>query len=305
MTTNKFKKPMLTITFILSLCILSVALNSSSTTSAFSDTASINSTLKTGSVSLNYSGQDYERYFFSPSDRVESAVLDTASEGDWYPERPTITKDITVTNTGDLPCYYTLSSYRSDGFTGVRLDQAIHVKLSIDGNLIYEGSLYKFVTAKHLLNVGQSQKIEFVLSMESTDQDDLYSGLSLNSYMRIDTFLATKTMQSTGTETPISISGESKHWREKLYQKYGPSNTEVTLGITKVDNVHNSILEYSTNSDFSNSVKVSLSHENQTADYYHVLKNLNPGTTYYARTKIESPEFGSGFSNVLVFTTLP
>lgn len=306
MIINKFKKPMLAITFILSLCILSVAHNSSSTTSAFSDTASINSTLRTASLALNYSGQDKNNYFWYPADKIESVVLDTTSEGLWYPDRPSITKEITVSNAGNIDYYYTLTSYR-DGNYVTALDHAIQARMSIDQELAYEGALYNIKTEKRIIKANESQKIKIVMTMESTENDDLYSGSWIRNYIKLDTFLPNKSMSYVTTEIPIAIEAQSKIWRERIYTKNDTSNSEVYLEITKVNNVHNSVLEYSTNSDFTDSVTIPVSHSNEwELDVYKpTLANLIPGTTYYVRTQIENPEFGSGISDVFTFTTLP
>lgn len=289
---------------VVTLSIVQVAASSSTTTSNFTDNASISSDLTTAYIDVGYSGQDSEVYYGWPSDRLDYVVIETRSDQLWYPGRKSVIEEIEISNNGNMDFLYTL--YRSNEYFDILdLDESIHAQVFIDDNLAYDGELNSLTTQKYRLDINQSVTIKFVLSMISNDKDDKYSDRAMTTRINIDTFFMNDRAQLASKAPSIVINGRAERWRENIHTEQDITNNSVRLMIKKVQNIHNSVIEYSTDKNFADSVRIPVSHEKEVDVYISKLTNLSPGTTYYVRTQIENPEFGSGISDVFTFTTLP
>lgn len=289
---------------IVALSIVQVATSSSATTSNFTDNASISSDLTTAYIDAGYSGQDSEVYYWMPSDRLDYVNIETRSDQLWYPGRKSVIEEIEISNNGNMDFLYTLNR-SNEYFDFLDLDESIHAQVFIDDNLAYDGELNSLTTEKYRLDINQSATIKFVFSMISNENDDKYSDRAMVTKINVDTFFMNDSAQFASKVPSIVINGIAERWRENIHREQDITNNSVWLMIKKTQDIHNSVIEYSTDKNFSDSIRIPVSHAEK-VDFYDVrLGDLNPGTTYYVRTRIENPEFGSGISDVFTFTTLP
>jgi hypothetical protein len=92
----------------------------------------------------------------------------------------TITKPLTVVNTGDLPVNYVVTAAKKAGIT--EFFEALTVRVLADGAAVYEGPLSTMRTTPLPLGAGSRSQLQFAVSIPATAGNELagdYAKLSL------------------------------------------------------------------------------------------------------------------------------
>jgi hypothetical protein len=86
----------------------------------------------------------------------------------------TVTKPVTVVNTGDLPVNFVVTAQKKSGITAFY--DAITCHVVVDGNVVYDGLLSALKTAPVTLAAGARTQVQFGMSIPVEAGNDLAGG---------------------------------------------------------------------------------------------------------------------------------
>lgn len=287
---------MSSIVLVLTLAMLMVT----PTSAGFTDKATTNLEVKAGTVKFNLN---------APSDGLY--VTNANNSGSFLNTRDivpgsTFSKEATLTNSGEVSFTYTIAD-RTINSPG--LYDVFQVDLYIDERLTYSGPLEIASIPNQVVEPGQSTTIKFVLRWLPTQEDTNYQSL----YLRYNPSIvwtmgrSDRAIQSVRESVSTGIPIVTGLWYPRDLAITNITEQDAEVNWRGFDGFDQYIIEYSENSDFSNSnnVKVPGKYYPKTETSWHMLNYLKPDTTYYVRMQsVGTPAPGS-WSPTQSFKTLP
>lgn len=277
---------------------LIVALSSTSivaTQAQFSQSGTANATIKAAVHEISFTHPD-------------SATQSWISIGNnWLPGQTPVIKEMSAKNTGTEALKYRLSSPSLDTAYYKSVSR-FNVKLYVQDSLKYNGKLAGMLSEEFLIKAGETHAIKIELSWIASSDDNQWSGSTISFPIHLASTLENGDTGFILFNGVLTLSGNTDYWVEYVWSADTITTTSARVVMDDNSRYKNTILQYSTKSDFSNAKNINVPDPTYVFNNKSiVLTGLTPNTTYYVRTKGDNPAppIANSWSTTYTFKTLP
>lgn len=269
------------------------------TSAGFTDQATTSMTVKAGTVqykiaseSTGYTGPSYDG----------GAVF----SGNTIFPGSTLSKEMSLTNNGEIAFTYMISDpfYPEPGVSS----EALQADIFIDSVLAYSGPVASTMTANHVIEPGQTNKVRIDVRWPPTSKDtDFQSGnFAYRPSVRWTIGKSNIPLKTVSTNSSVvRISGNTGIWYPRNVSIESITHNEAWVNWRSADGFKEYTIEYSKNSDFSDSKSVTVPGYNTERTEYrdYPLSYLDPETTYYVHMQSVGTPVPGSWSPTKTFTT--